>query len=299
MPVIQAAEGEGSGHSSEPQPPPSTAQPTNEEPIPTVVSSSHQKTQTPRQTLKEVTELPQTSKPISHVPDEAVIRSGGPKYQEAMGGSITQTRSEKFETEVYTSEDVTTAGDFISIASPPRVSTAEDISTTKTLVYIRRGAAKDKGKAKMDKLELEQTKPKLQQRQERADIKATIKADEELVQRIQAKEREKYSEAKKERLLTELINQRKRYFTQQRADERRNKPLTQAQHRTYMFNYIKHMGSHTLQQLKRLSFDELKNLFEVTMRRVGAFAPMETEIRREVPELATRSSKRGAEEELD
>ncbi|GJS89282.1 hypothetical protein Tco_0771918 [Tanacetum coccineum] len=66
-----------------------------------------------------------------------------------------------------------------------------------------------------------------------------------------------------------------------------------------MSNYIKHMGSYTLQQLKRLSFDELKNLFEATMRRVGAFVPMETEIRREVHELATGSSKRDAEEELD
>ncbi|GKE21678.1 hypothetical protein Tco_1433190, partial [Tanacetum coccineum] len=49
----------------------------------------------------------------------------------------------------------------------------------------------------------------------------------------------------------------------------------------------------------RLSFDELKNLFEVTIRRVGAFVPMETEIRREVPELAAGSSKRDVEEELD
>ncbi|GJY78098.1 hypothetical protein Tco_0483899 [Tanacetum coccineum] len=35
------------------------------------------------------------------------------------------------------------------------------------------------------------------------------------------------------------------------------------------------------------------------MRRACAFVPMETEIRREVPELAARSSKRDAEEELD
>ncbi|GKG32156.1 hypothetical protein Tco_0427106, partial [Tanacetum coccineum] len=59
MLVIQAVEGEGSGHPFEPQPPPSTTQPTNKEPIPAVVSSSHQKTQTPRQALKEVIELPQ------------------------------------------------------------------------------------------------------------------------------------------------------------------------------------------------------------------------------------------------
>ncbi|GJT96901.1 putative ribonuclease H-like domain-containing protein [Tanacetum coccineum] len=100
---------------------------------------------------------------------------------------------------------LTTAGASISTASPPRVSTAEDISTTETLVYIRRSAVKDK------------------------DIQATIEADEELAQRIQAEEREKYSEAEKARLLAELINQRKRYFAQQKAKERRNKPLIQAQ----------------------------------------------------------------------
>ncbi|GKC97195.1 hypothetical protein Tco_1167470, partial [Tanacetum coccineum] len=78
------------------------------------------------------------------------------------------------------------------------------------------------------------------------DIQATIEADEELAQRIQAEEREKYSKAEKARLLAELINLRKRYFAQQRAKEKSNKPLTQTQQRTYMSNYIKHMGSHTL-----------------------------------------------------
>ncbi|GKD81179.1 hypothetical protein Tco_1348018, partial [Tanacetum coccineum] len=106
------------------------------------VSSSHQKTQTPRQALNQVTELPQTSKHIPNIPDEAVyeewddrveratttaarldatyasgnitktqstaipnvplpqgISAGGnPRCQEAMGGSIAQTRSEKVPT---------------------------------------------------------------------------------------------------------------------------------------------------------------------------------------------------------
>ncbi|GKE60112.1 hypothetical protein Tco_1510479 [Tanacetum coccineum] len=43
---------------------------------------------------------------------------------------------------------VTTASVAISTASPPRVSTADDITLAETLVYIRRNAAKDKGKAK-------------------------------------------------------------------------------------------------------------------------------------------------------
>ncbi|GJY80425.1 hypothetical protein Tco_0493176 [Tanacetum coccineum] len=131
------------------------------------------------------------------------------------------------------------------------------------------------------------------------DIQSTIEADEELAQRIQAEEIEKYSKAEKARLLAKLINQRKRYFARQRAKERRNKPLTQAQQRTYMPNYIKHIGSHTLQQLKRLSFDELKALFETTMRRVQTFHPIESEGDKIVPELTIGSSKRDAEVELD
>ncbi|GJR91799.1 hypothetical protein Tco_0215810 [Tanacetum coccineum] len=131
------------------------------------------------------------------------------------------------------------------------------------------------------------------------DIQATIEADEELAQRIQEEEREKYSKAEKARLLAKLINQRKRYFSQQRDEERWNKPLTQAQQRTYMCNYIKHMGSHTLQQLKRLSFDELKALFETTMRRVQTFHPIESEADKIVPELTTGSSKRVSKVELD
>ncbi|GJS24818.1 hypothetical protein Tco_0453450 [Tanacetum coccineum] len=71
-------------------------------------------------------------------------------------------------------------------------------------------------------------------------------------------------------------------------------------------------GSHTLQQLKRYSFDELKELFETIMKNFNTFVPMETEDRGRAPELAVgssqakitdsvkvRSSKRVAEAELD
>ncbi|GJU90307.1 hypothetical protein Tco_1302730 [Tanacetum coccineum] len=75
------------------------------------------KTQTPRQALNQVTELPQTSEPIPNVPDEAVYEEwddkversttttasldaeqasgGSPRCQKAIGGSIAQTRSER------------------------------------------------------------------------------------------------------------------------------------------------------------------------------------------------------------
>ncbi|GKA43219.1 hypothetical protein Tco_0735943, partial [Tanacetum coccineum] len=73
--------------------------------------------------------------------------------------------------------------------------------------------------------------------------------------------------------------------------------MTQAQQRTCMCNYIKNIGSHTLQQLKKLSFDEIKELFKTTMKRVQDFVPMESD--RLVPKISTRSSKRIAETELE
>ncbi|GKF12714.1 hypothetical protein Tco_0050640 [Tanacetum coccineum] len=59
------------------------------------------------------------------------------------------------------------------------------------------------------------------------------------------------------------------------------------------------MGGYTLQQLRGYSFDEIKTLFETTMRKVNTFVPIEGEVDRADSKLAARSSKRDAEEELD
>ncbi|GJY69889.1 hypothetical protein Tco_0472871 [Tanacetum coccineum] len=233
-----------------------------------------------------------------------------------------------------TNVPVTTAGAEISTASPE--SDYVDDIAAESLVYIGSSASKtkDKGKGIMEESESAMTKTKRQKEQERLgyeaalrlqeqldeeerqmiaraheaassfnfeeweDIQARIEADKELAQRLQVEEREKYSEAEKARLLAELINQRKRHFAQQRAEERRNKPPIQTQQRTYMSNYIKHMGSYTLQQLRGYSFDEIKSLFEATMKRVNTFTPMESDVDRTVPKIAAGSTKRAAEEEL-
>ncbi|GKB65939.1 hypothetical protein Tco_0927351, partial [Tanacetum coccineum] len=193
------------------------------------------------------------------------------------------------EKDVSTAKPVSTAGAAVttasvaavSTASPTRrVSTADDITMAETLVYIRKSATKDKGKGKMDESEPVQTKTKLQQEQERLgyeaavrlqakleeeerqriarvheaassfnveeweDIQARVEADEELAQRLQAEEREMYTD------------------------------------------------------LRGYSFDEIKNLFETTIRRVHTFVPIESEIEKVILELAAGSSKRDAEEEL-
>ncbi|GKB01898.1 hypothetical protein Tco_0829942 [Tanacetum coccineum] len=57
------------------------------------------------------------------------------------------------------------------------------------------------------------------------------------------------------------------------------------------------MGSHTLQQLKKLSFDELKELFETTMKRVNTFTLLESDDT--VSKVVARSSKIDVEQELN
>ncbi|GJW57818.1 hypothetical protein Tco_0104549 [Tanacetum coccineum] len=52
----------------------------------------------------------------------------------------------------------------------------------------------------------------------------------------------------------------------------------------------------TLQQLRGYSFDEIKVLFEATVKRVNTFTPMESDDT--VPKVVAGSSKRSAEEEL-
>ncbi|GKB39970.1 hypothetical protein Tco_0884912 [Tanacetum coccineum] len=190
----------------------------------------------------------------------------------------------------------------VSTASPEVKTAAE------SLVYIKRSTAKRKykGKAVMKEVEPIQKKTRLQLEQERLGYEEALRLQEQLdeeerqrilAQKLQAEERGKFFEAEKARLLVEMINERKRLFAQQRAEQRRNILMTQAQQRTYMNNYIKHMGSHTLQQLKKLSFDEIKELFETTMKRVKDFVPMESD--RLVPKISTGSSKRTAETELE
>ncbi|GJW66732.1 hypothetical protein Tco_0121156 [Tanacetum coccineum] len=434
MLAIQAEEGEGSGHPSEPQPPPSNAQPTYEEPIPNVVSSSPQKTQTPRQALNKDTEVERAtttaarldaeqasgnitktqSTAIPNVPLPQGIGAGGSlRCQEDMKGSIAQTRSERVPTPPYDSplSRVNTLGsdegsmslqeltvlctklfskvesleadlkqtkkvygaaytklimkvkklektfktsqarrrakivvsddeeddpskqgrsmieeinqdERVTLVTPTQVTAQEEahshenqledqlgvfvqLSTASRLFSTTKESVSTAGASMLvstagmvqevnisipssvqERLQEELNEEEIQRmarvhaaaqsftEEEWENIRARVEADEELTQRLQAEERNKYSKVDQAKTL--------------------------------------HMGSHTLQQLKRYSFDELKELFETTMKNVNTFVPMETEDRGRASELAAgssqaiitdsaevKSSKKGAEVGLD
>nr|GEU42122.1 retrotransposable element Tf2 [Tanacetum cinerariifolium] len=121
-----------------------------------------------------------------------------------------------------------------SNASPQKDN--DEITLAKTLVNIKKNAAKDK-----------------------------------------EEERESLSIKERSRLLTEFIDQRKKMLASKRAKEKRNKPPTQAQQRTYMSNYNKNIGGYILKQLKQYSFEEIKMLFDRTMKSIRKFVSMESE----------------------
>ncbi|GJU48543.1 hypothetical protein Tco_1218098 [Tanacetum coccineum] len=364
--TITEASGEGSGHPSKPQPPPSTAQPINEEPILNVVSSSHQKTQTPRveratttaasldaeQASGNINRTQSTAIPNVPLP-QGIGASGSPRYQEAMGGSIAQTRSERVPTsplkklektvksnqarrrvKIVVSDDEANLEDSskqgrmieeidedagVTLVTPTQgedqpedqlevLSAAKvlaDAAKTNVHTYTRRKrtvstgsggiytasrlfstaeesvstadesmpvSTAGKGKGKMEESEDEQIKrTKLQQKQDRLGHEASVGLQDEL------------NEEERQRMAR--VHKAAQSFTEEEWENIRAR------------------------QLKRYSFDELKELFETTMKNVNTFVPIKTKDRGRASELAAGatiidsaevgSSKRAIEVELD
>ncbi|GJX93082.1 hypothetical protein Tco_0347668 [Tanacetum coccineum] len=178
---------------------------------------------------------------------------------------------------------VTTASASISTVSPPRVSTAEDISGAETLVYIRMSASKDKGKAIMTEPEPEQTTTKLQQRQERAGFEAAIRLqeqfDEEERQRLARQEEEKYDLEKALELQKQLdereevvakVNQAHDIDWSDPAVLRyqavQNRSFSIAEVRKNMCIYLKNQGGYKQSHFKGMRYEDMIYLKEYRIK---------------------------------
>ncbi|GKD29449.1 hypothetical protein Tco_1240227 [Tanacetum coccineum] len=81
-------------------------------------------------------------------------------------------------------------------------------------------------------------------------IRAKIEANAQLSRSMLGSDLQGEDFAKK---MVDLVNQRKKYFVEERARAKRNKPMTQSQLKTYMMNYLKNQGTWKLSQLKNLT----------------------------------------------
>ncbi|GJR56042.1 hypothetical protein Tco_1406563 [Tanacetum coccineum] len=132
-------------------------------------------------------------------------------------------------------------------------------------------------------------------------IRAKLEANAELSKSMLGSELQGEDFAKK---MVDLVNQRKKFFAEERAKAKRNKPMTQSQLKTYMMNYLKNQGSWKLNQLRKLSFEEVKEEFDKLVKQIESFAPISFEatkdsLKRFGEELQTKTPKRLKEEKGD
>ncbi|GJU20779.1 hypothetical protein Tco_1154121 [Tanacetum coccineum] len=85
-------------------------------------------------------------------------------------------------------------------------------------------------------------------------IRAKLKANAELSKSMLGSELQGIDFAKR---MVDLVNQRKKFFAEERAKAKRNKPMTQSQLKTYMMNYLKNQGTmEDNQMIEKLCFEK-------------------------------------------
>ncbi|GJU52453.1 putative ribonuclease H-like domain-containing protein [Tanacetum coccineum] len=151
-----------------------------------------------------------------------------------------------------------TASTFVSTATPQRHAdtTVDDLTLAATLMEIRSSAAKAKGKAIM------------QESGDQLKSAATAKASLKWIKLShQVNETDRSA-------LVELVNQRKKFFAQQRAKAKRNKPMTPAQQKEYMSNYIKNQEG--VGKVHRQENRQTRRFTLKTQEGIGKLSELET-----------------------
>nr|GEY27584.1 hypothetical protein [Tanacetum cinerariifolium] len=90
-------------------------------------------------------------------------------------------------------------------------------------------------------------------------------------------------------LFQQLLKKRRKHFAAKRAEEKRNKPPTQAQKRKIMCNYLKNIEGYKLKDLKLKEFDKIQEMFDRAFKQVNTFEDFRTK-------LVERKEKRAGEE---
>nr|GEU29089.1 retrovirus-related Pol polyprotein from transposon TNT 1-94 [Tanacetum cinerariifolium] len=202
--------------------------------------------------------------------------------EEVVLDTTTSEHEEQIIEDVSTAEPVTTAGEVVTTVTD-KVSAAPTTDVTEDEITMAQALAA-----------LKSTKPKVVD-----NTQAMMEADSLLAERLQAREREEFSEVQKARLLVELIKKRKKYFATLRAQEKRNKPPTKAQMRSKMSTYLRNMGGYKHSHLKGMSYDEIKKLFDREKRKVNDFISIDLEAQNGRGKEAQESSTKRTAESLE
>ncbi|GJX24663.1 hypothetical protein Tco_0230959 [Tanacetum coccineum] len=97
-------------------------------------------------------------------------------------------------------------------------------------------------------------------------IQARLNADKILAEKLQEKEREKFTIEERAKLLHDTIAAQRRFLAQQRSEIIRNKLPSRTQLRNQMMTYLKHVGGKKHSDLKTKIFEEIQVLYEKVKR---------------------------------
>ncbi|GJX24197.1 integrase, catalytic region, zinc finger, CCHC-type containing protein [Tanacetum coccineum] len=203
--------------------------------------------------------------------------------------SATKERLKSAEIEVNTEVNPGSAG--VNIGNTP-ISTPSVIRTVNVIVPSSVKSQRE-GKAPMIS---EDDEEDARQVHLDAMLAKRIQEEQELSEQQQKRKAEVQEAAHDDfaKRMVDMINQKKKYYAEQKAKAKRDKPMIQAQQRDYMSTFIKNLSSWKMVQLKKLTFDELKVEFEKLMRSIESFMPMGSEerVKRAGVQLEQESSKK-------
>nr|GEW70087.1 hypothetical protein [Tanacetum cinerariifolium] len=243
----------------------------------------------PSRIIKQETKVPQPNSPThTHVADEAAsveeAHSQEDQPEDQLGvlsaAKVLEDTARR-NVQTYTRRRAVSTGSGRVSTASRSISTAEElVSTAGASMPVSTAGMIDKGRGIMEESESDVTKKKTQQEQERFCLETTVRLQEQFYDEV------------RQRMAT--VYEAAQTFTKEeweniKARVKADKELTQRLQADY-----------TLKQLKKLSFDEIKELFKATMRSVKDFVLMESEDHKAIPKLVeARSSKINVEKELD
>ncbi|GJS53316.1 hypothetical protein Tco_0626678, partial [Tanacetum coccineum] len=171
----------------------------------------------------------------------------------------------------------------VSTAATTSTITTEEITLAQALEALKTSKPKVKGIVFQEPSTTTTTTISSQQSQDRIDV------DYQLAERLQAQEQEELSVEEKAKLFQQLLEQRRKHFAAKSAEDKRNKPPTQAQQRKIMCTYLKNMEGKKHKDLKNKSFDSIKKMFDRAFKKVSTFVDF-------ITDLVKGSSKRAGKE---
>nr|GEW03676.1 hypothetical protein [Tanacetum cinerariifolium]GEX00880.1 hypothetical protein [Tanacetum cinerariifolium] len=131
------------------------------------------------------------------------------------------------------------------------------------------------------------------------DVQAKIDVDYQLAKRLQAEEQQELTDEEKATLFMQLLEKRKKFFAAKSAEDKNNKPLTQAQQRKIMCTYLKNVEGKKLKDLKNKSFDSIQKMFDRAFKRVNTFVDFRTELVEDKEEVAIDAIRLAVKEDLE